>query len=124
MQFLGMFLCFLFILILSNIWCRNAVELIISISALTKGQITIVKTSLIGSMLLNSLFALSMCFFFRGINWMEQHFNVTVTNTAASFLALSIGSLIIPTAFYSMLSSKFNNSFRPIIDTNPHSYKP
>jgi len=55
---------------------------------------------------------------------MEQHFNVTVTNTAASFLALSIGSLIIPTAFHFMLSSKFNDSFRSIIDINLYSHKP
>ena len=30
---------------------------------------------------------------------MEQHFNVTVAQTASSLLALAIGSLIIPTAF-------------------------
>jgi len=55
---------------------------------------------------------------------MEQYFNIIVVNTVASLLALSISSLIIPTAFYSMLLSKFNNSFRPIIDINPRSYKP
>ena len=40
-----------------------------------------------------------MCFFFGGLNRVEQHFNVTVAQTAASLLALAIGSLIIPTAF-------------------------
>jgi len=119
-----MFLRFLFVLILSNIWCRNAVELIISILALTKGQITIVKTSLIGSMLLNLLLVLSICFFFRGVNRIEQYFNIIVVNTAASLLALFVSSLIILTAFHSMLLSKFNNSFRPIIDTNLRSHKP
>lgn len=36
---------------------------------------------------------------------MEQRFNVAVADTAASLLALCVGSLIIPTAFHSMLSS-------------------
>ena len=40
-----------------------------------------------------------MCFFFGGLNRVEQHFNVTVAQTAASLLALAIGSQIIPTAF-------------------------
>jgi len=55
---------------------------------------------------------------------MEQYFNIIVANTVASLLALSVGSRIILTTFYFILLSKFNNSFRPIIDTNPRSYKP
>lgn len=41
-----------------------------------------------------------MCFFFGGLNRIEQFFNVTVAQTAASLLALSVGSLIIPTGFF------------------------
>lgn len=77
----------------------NAVELIVSILALVNGQILIVQTSLIGSMLSNLLLVLGMCFSVGGYNRIEQHFNVTVAQTAASLLALSVGSLIIPTAF-------------------------
>lgn len=57
------------------------------------------QTSLIGSMLSNLLIVLGMCFFFGGINRMEQFFNVTVAQTASSLLALSVGSLLIPTGF-------------------------
>ena len=49
---------------------------------------------------------------------------MTVANTVASLLALSISSLIILTTFYSMLLNKFNNNFKPIIDINLRSYKP
>lgn len=77
----------------------NAVELIVSIIALAKGKIVIVQTSLVGSMLSNLLLVLGMCFFFGGLKRTEQFFNVTVAQTAASLLALAIGSLIIPTAF-------------------------
>jgi Ca2+:H+ antiporter len=109
---------------LFNPKCRNAVELIVSIQALIKDEITIVKTSLIGSMLSNLLLVLGMCFFFGGINRVEQYFNVTVAQTAASLLALCIGSLIIPTVFHSMLSSKFSENFRLQTDTNPLSHGP
>lgn len=80
--------------------CSNAVELIVSILALVQGQVLIVQTSLIGSILSNLLLVLGMCFFFGGINRVEQFFNVTVAQTAASLLALAIGSLIIPTSFH------------------------
>lgn len=87
----------------TNISSRNAVELIVSIQALFKDEIVIVKTSLIGSMLSNLLLVLGMCFFCGGFNRLEQFFNVTVAQTAASLLALCIGSLIIPTVFQSMI---------------------
>ena len=77
----------------------NAVELIVSIIALTQGKVLIVQTSLIGSMLSNLLLVMGMCFAFGGIGRQEQFFNVTVAQTAASLLALAIGGLIIPTAF-------------------------
>lgn len=84
---------------LLNATFGNAVELIVSIIALTQGKVLIVQTSLIGSMLSNLLLVLGMCFFLGGINRVEQYFNITVAQTAASLLALAIGSLIIPTAF-------------------------
>ncbi|KAI9713029.1 MAG: hypothetical protein M1820_001014 [Bogoriella megaspora] len=77
----------------------NAVELIISIIALAQNKIVIVQTSLIGSMLSNLLLVMGMCFFFGGIGRMEQYFNITVAQTAASLLALAVGSLLVPTVF-------------------------
>jgi Ca2+:H+ antiporter len=77
----------------------NAVEIIVAVIALSKGEITVVQTSLIGSILSNLLLVMGMCFFFGGLRRKEQHFNQTVAQTAASLLALAIGSVIIPTAF-------------------------
>ncbi|KAI9830629.1 MAG: hypothetical protein M1819_005439 [Sarea resinae] len=84
---------------LLNATFGNAVELIVSIIALVQKQELIVQTSLIGSMLSNLLLVMGMCFFFGGINRVEQHFNVTVAQTASSLLTLAVGSLVIPTAF-------------------------
>jgi Ca2+:H+ antiporter len=77
----------------------NAVELIVGIIALVKGEIIIVQTSLIGSILSNLLLVMGMCFFFGGLQRIEQHFNMTVAQTAASILALAVGGVLIPTAF-------------------------
>ncbi|KAJ5635663.1 uncharacterized protein N7484_008976 [Penicillium longicatenatum] len=84
---------------LLNATFGNAVELIVAIIALVKKEVVIVQTSLIGSMLSNLLLVMGMCFFFGGINRIEQHFNVTVAQTAASILAIAVAALIIPTAF-------------------------
>jgi Ca2+:H+ antiporter len=89
---------------LLNATFGNAVELIVSIQALIKDEITIVKTSLIGSMLSNLLLVLGMSFFLGGVNRPEQFFNVTVAQTAASLLALCIASLIIPTVFHNTIA--------------------
>lgn len=70
-----------------------------SIIALVKNEVDIVQESLIGSMLSNLLLVMGMCFFFGGINRVEQFFNITVAQTASSLLALAVGSLIIPAAF-------------------------
>ncbi|OGM46313.1 sodium/calcium transporter [Aspergillus bombycis] len=78
----------------------NAVELIVAIIALVDNEVTIVQTSLIGSMLSNLLLVMGMCFLFGGVNRLEQHFNPVVAQTAASLLALAVGCLIIPTAFH------------------------
>jgi Ca2+:H+ antiporter len=89
---------------LLNATFGNAVELIVSVQALLKDEITIVKTSLIGSMLSNLLLVLGMSFFLGGVNRLEQYFNVTVAQTASSLLALCIASLIIPTVFHNMIA--------------------
>lgn len=70
--------------------------------ALVKGEVVIVQTSLIGSVLSNLLLVMGMCFFFGGLRRQEQYFNMTVAQTAASLLALAIASIIIPTVFDKM----------------------
>ena len=81
-----------------------------SILALVKREVLIVQTSLIGSILSNLLLVMGMCFFFGGVNRIEQFFNVTVAQTASSLLALAVGSLIIPTAFHSWSNGKLIRS--------------
>lgn len=84
---------------LLNATFGNAVELIIAIIALLDNKVRIVQTSLIGSILSNLLLVLGFCFFFGGLRRQEQHFNHVVAQTAASLLALAVGSVIVPTVF-------------------------
>ena len=79
-----------------------------SIIALTQGQILIVQTSLIGSMLSNLLLVMGMCFFFGGFNRIEQEFNMTVAQTASSLLFLAVAALLLPTAFQDFSSAPTN----------------
>ncbi|KAI0206386.1 Sodium/calcium exchanger protein-domain-containing protein [Astrocystis sublimbata] len=84
---------------LINATFGNAVELIVAVIALSQNQVTVVKTSLVGSVLSNLLLVLGFCFLFGGFNRPEQFFNTTVAQTAASLLALAVASLIVPTIF-------------------------
>lgn len=84
---------------LINATFGNAVELIVAVIALKDGNVTIVQTSLVGSILSNLLLVMGFCFFFGGLRRQEQHFNVTVAQTSASLLALAVASVIVPSVF-------------------------
>jgi Ca2+:H+ antiporter len=85
---------------LLNATFGNSVELIISIISLTKGLITVVKSSMLGSILSNLLLVLGMSFFCGGCKYKEQQFNITAAQTSASLLFISVVSLLLPAAFY------------------------
>ncbi|KAI1850983.1 hypothetical protein JX266_003648 [Neoarthrinium moseri] len=85
---------------LLNVTFGNAVELIIFIIALVKGEIRIVQASLLGSILANLLLILGMAFFLGGLRFREQIYNSTVTQMSACLLSLSVISLVLPTAFH------------------------
>jgi len=98
---------------LMNATFGNAVELIVSIVALTKGEIRIVQASMLGSILSNILLVLGCCFISSGIRRSESNFNPTVASTMSSLMAVSTTCLIIPATMYAALSSSSENT-----DTN------
>ncbi|KAF0366327.1 calcium/proton exchanger [Gigaspora margarita] len=90
--------------VLLNRTFGNAIELIISIIALTKGQIRIVQASVLGSVLSNILVVLGSCFLFGGITilkegCLEQKFDSTVAQASSSVMTLACIALIVPAAF-------------------------
>ncbi|KAH0543029.1 hypothetical protein FGG08_002637 [Glutinoglossum americanum] len=101
---------------LLNATFGNAVELIVSTSALIRHEVLIVQTALIGSILSNLLLVLGMCFFAGGLTRVEQSPNVAVAQTSSSLLVISVGSLVIPTAFHAW-SSDYSHTTDPAGDT-------
>lgn len=85
---------------LLNATFGNAVELIVAVVALRKGEIRIVQASMLGSILSNILLVLGCCFLAGGYNRIQQCFNQTVAQTMSSLMALATSSLLIPAAFH------------------------
>ena len=75
----------------------NATELIIGILALTKGLVSVVSASIIGSILGNALLVLGVAVCIGGFAHGRLHFEVRPASQYASLLALSIGGLLLPT---------------------------
>ncbi|KAJ3309814.1 hypothetical protein HDV04_005593 [Boothiomyces sp. JEL0838] len=78
----------------------NAVELIVGIMALRAGQIEVVQSSLLGSILSNLLFVLGFCFFFGGLKFHDQKFNPAAANISSSLLALTTLGFLLPSVFH------------------------
>ncbi|KAI9678860.1 MAG: hypothetical protein M1817_005920 [Caeruleum heppii] len=89
---------------LMNATFGNAVELIVSIVALKNGEIRIVQSSMLGSILSNILLVLGCCFLAGGYGRQEQKFNMTVASTMSSLMSVASASLIIPATLYAALS--------------------
>ncbi|KAI8070693.1 Sodium/calcium exchanger protein-domain-containing protein [Gongronella butleri] len=85
---------------LLNATFGNAVELIVSVIALSQNLVVIVQSSMLGSILSNLLLVLGMCFCLGGYRFKEQVFNVTVAQTSAGLLFIATASLLMPAAFY------------------------
>lgn len=93
---------------LLNATFGNAVELIVAVVALFRGEIRIVQASMLGSILSNILLVMGCCFIAGGYNRVQQKFNQTVAQTMASLMALSVLSLLIPAAYNAGYPGEFN----------------
>ncbi|OAA48891.1 Calcium/proton exchanger [Beauveria brongniartii RCEF 3172] len=107
---------------LLNATFGNAVELIVSIVALRDGQIEVVQSSMLGSILSNLLLVMGMCFLFGGLvhrgtnhNGSEQVFSAAVAQTTCSLMTLSSASLVLPAALYAVMDHNGSNAKRESI---------
>ena len=71
--------------------------------ALKNGEIRIVQSSMLGSILSNMLLVLGCCFLAGGIKADQQEFNETVASTMSSLMAVASASLIIPATLYAVM---------------------
>jgi Ca2+:H+ antiporter len=84
----------------------NAAELIITIFALAAGLTTVVKASIIGSVIGNVLLVLGASFLIGGLKNGTQRFSATLAGANASMLAIVAAALSIPTIFATTGSTK------------------
>jgi Ca2+:H+ antiporter len=77
----------------------NAAELIITIFALSAGLTTVVKASIIGSIIGNVLLVLGASLLFGGLKNGIQHFSAEIAGINASMLAIVAAALSLPTIF-------------------------
>ncbi|KAF9513028.1 hypothetical protein BS47DRAFT_1329887 [Hydnum rufescens UP504] len=88
----------------------NAVEIIVGITALLHGEVRIVQTSMLGSILSNLLLVLGMSFFAGGLVTHENEFSTTAAQTSASLMTLSCITLIIPAAYHATMEAKADST--------------
>ncbi len=78
----------------------NAAELIIAFMALRSGLTEVVKASITGSIVGNSLLVLGLSVVTGGLRHATQRFNPTAAGVGATLLALSAAALILPATFH------------------------
>ncbi|GAA6004703.1 uncharacterized protein JCM10292_002484 [Rhodotorula paludigena] len=95
---------------LLNATFGNAVELIIAILALVKGELDIVQSSMIGSILSNCLLVLGMCYFAGGLKRHEMAYGVRPAQVNLNLLGLAVTAIVIPVAFHSFVDDAATES--------------
>jgi len=83
---------------LLNATLGNLTELVIAITALRAGMLDLVKASMIGAIVTNSLFMLGGSFLLGGLKHHRQEFNPANARTQAGMLLLATVALVVPSA--------------------------
>ncbi|GFZ51835.1 Vacuolar Ca(2+)/H(+) exchanger [Saitozyma sp. JCM 24511] len=78
----------------------NAVELLIAILALVKGEIDIVQASMVGSILGNILLVLGMSYFAGGLRFHEQMYAIPGAQMQISLLSITVMAIALPAAYH------------------------
>jgi Ca2+:H+ antiporter len=84
---------------LLNATFGNAAELIIAFAALRAGLYTVVKASLVGSIVGNILLVLGAAMLAGGLRHEEQHYNPAGARSQATMLTLAAIALVLPAAY-------------------------
>jgi Ca2+:H+ antiporter len=83
---------------LLNATLGNLTELVIAVTALRAGQIMLVKASIAGAIVTNTLFMLGASFLLGGIKYHTQEYNRVSARLQAGLLFLATIALLVPSA--------------------------
>ncbi|MFB9264428.1 calcium/proton exchanger, partial [Bradyrhizobium erythrophlei] len=81
---------------LLNATLGNLTELVIALTALRAGQYVLVKASIVGAIVTNSLFMLGAAFLIGGLRYHVQEYNRNTARLQASLLFLATVAIMIP----------------------------
>ncbi|HET9362726.1 MAG TPA: cation transporter, partial [Vicinamibacterales bacterium] len=81
---------------LLNATLGNLTELVIALAALRAGEYTLVKASIAGAIVANTLFMLGMSFLLGGLKYHIQEFNRVNARLQAGLLFLATVALLVP----------------------------
>src|SRR5690242_961282 len=97
---------------LLNATLGNLTELIIALAALQAGQYMLVKASIAGAIVTNSLFMLGMSFLLGGLRYHLQEFNRISARFQAGLLFLATVALLIPSIIVTRTPSPSTDNFK------------
>ncbi|GAB5370846.1 hypothetical protein AAMO2058_001528400 [Amorphochlora amoebiformis] len=97
---------------LLNATFGNLTELIISVVALNKGLLNIVKMSLMGSILSNCLLVMGSAFIVGGISHKSQRFNIQMASTNSGLLMMCVLAIAFPAV---MVETETNRSAQAVL---------
>jgi Ca2+:H+ antiporter len=83
---------------LLNATFGNATELIIALIALNEGLVSVVKSSIVGSIIGNLLLVLGLAMLLGGIKYKEQDFQPVIARVNASAMNLAVIAILLPSA--------------------------
>ena len=83
---------------LLNATLGNLTELVIALAALRAGEYTLVKASIVGAIVTNTLFMLGASFLLGGLKYHVQEFNRAAARLQSGLLFLATIALLIPSA--------------------------
>src|SRR6187431_1757382 len=83
---------------LLNATLGNLTELVIALAALRAGQYTLVKASIAGAVVANTMFMLGMSFLLGGLKYHVQEYNRGSARLQAGLLFLATIALLVPSA--------------------------
>jgi Ca2+:H+ antiporter len=95
---------------LLNATFGNAAELIIALVALQKGLYDVVKASLTGSIIGNTLLVLGASVVAGGLKFKEQRFNLTAARAQSTLLTLTAIAFVMPAAFHYLVGPEQRSS--------------
>lgn len=100
---------------LLNATLGNLTELIIGLTALRAGEYLLVKASLAGAIVTNTLFMTGACFLLGGLKYHVQDFNNASTKLQMGLLFLAAFALLVPSALADMDSQALPGSLSVVI---------